>query len=120
VRPADPQNRLDHYGDHDGLYTVEQTRNGGYLRVSYGKVTQQEEHEDGRDHEEGPCDDAPQSSVQPPTDVGRYLLSLGSGQKHAEVQRPQELPLRNPTLPLDQLLVHDRDLARRTAEVDEP
>ena len=83
--PADPQDRLDHYCDHHRLYTVEQTRDGGYLRISYGEVAQQEEHEDGRDHEEGPRDDAPQRPVQPPPNVSRDLLSLWSGQEHAEV-----------------------------------
>ncbi len=61
----------------------------------------------------------PQSAVQPPADVGGDLLGLGTGQEHAEVERPQILLLGDPALLLDQLPVHDRDLPRRTPEVDE-
>src|SRR5215203_2288755 len=88
--------------------------------MGHGQVREQPQNEDGRDHEEGACHDAPQRPVQPPSDVGRDLLRLRTGQEHAEVERPQVLLLRNPTLPLDQLAVHDRDLASGTAEVDEP
>src|SRR5215208_8089929 len=61
----------------------------------------------------------PQRAVQPPPYVGCYLLSLGTGKEHAEVQRPQVLALRDPPLSLHKLAVHDGDLASRTPEVDE-
>src|SRR5205814_9756851 len=51
-------------------------------------------------------------------DVGRELLGLGPGQRHAEVERMQEAPLADPPAALHQLLVHDRDLAGRAAEAD--
>src|SRR5688572_18775599 len=57
--------------------------------------------------------------MQPPPDVGRHLLGFRTGKEHAEVQRPQVLPLGDPPLLLHQLAVHDRDLSRRSPEVDE-
>src|SRR5215218_816945 len=88
--------------------------------MGHGQVREQPQNEDGRDHEEGACHDAPQRPVQPPPDVGGHLLRLGTGQEHAEVERPQVLLLRNPTFLLHQLAVHDGDLASGPPEVDEP
>jgi len=57
--------------------------------------------------------------VHHPADVGRELLRLGSGQHHAVVERVQKALLGDPAFPLDQVLVHDRDLPGRAAEADE-
>ena len=62
----------------------------------------------------------PPSPVQPPPDVGRHLLRFWAGKEHAEVERPQVLPLRDPPLPLHQLAVHDGDLSRRTPKLMNP
>ena len=58
----------------------------------------------------------PQRAVHQPADVDGELLRLGAGQQHAVVERVQEPLLADPAAPLDQLAVHDRDLACRPAE----
>src|SRR5262249_33505365 len=63
-------------------------------------------------------DDAAPRAVHQPADVGGELLRLGSRQHHAVVERVQEAPFRDPALLLDQLAMHDRDLAGWTAEAD--
>src|SRR5215213_6463831 len=62
------------------------------------------------------------ATTPPKVPFSRHLhrLCLGAGQKHAEVERPQVLALGDPALLLDQFSMHDRDLARRPTEVDEP
>src|SRR5687768_5439710 len=54
-----------------------------------------------------------------PADVSRKLLRFRPRQQHAVVQRVQKTSLRNPTPVLDQLLMHDRNLAGGTAKADE-
>jgi hypothetical protein len=112
-------NRLDHDRYHHGLYAVQEARDRRHVGVGHRQVREQPQNEDGGDHEEGAGHDTAQSPVQPPPYVGGDLLRLGTGQEHAEVQRPQILLLGDPALLLDQLLVHDGDLAGGTAEVDE-
>jgi len=116
---GDPQDRLDHDRYDDGLHPVEKTPDRRHVGVGDRQVGEQPQHEDRGDHEEGASNYATQGPVQPPADVGGDLLRLGSWQKHAEVERPQVLPLRDPTLLLDQFPMHDRDLPRRPPEVDE-
>ena len=117
---ADPEDGLDNDGYNHRLYPVEQPRDRRHVRVGHGQVREQPQHEDRGDHEEGAGHDPTQRSVQPPPDVGRDLLGLRTRKEHAEVERPQVLALRDPPFPLDQLAVHDGDLARRPPEVDEP
>jgi hypothetical protein len=57
--------------------------------------------------------------VHQPADVDGELLRLGAGQEHAVVERVQEPFFGEPAAALDQLAVHDGDLARRAAETDE-
>ncbi len=57
-------------------------------------------------------------AVQPVADVRRELLSLRTGERHAEVQTAQECGLVDPAPPFDELVVHERDLAGRPAERD--
>src|SRR5829696_1042490 len=118
--PGDPQDRLYHDGYHHRLDAVKKTRDRRHIRVGYGQVREQPQNEDGGDHEEGAGHHSPHRPVQPPPDVGGDLLRLGAGQEHAEVERPQILLLRDPTLLLHQLAVHDGDLAGGSPEVYEP
>jgi hypothetical protein len=117
---ADSQDRLDHDGYDHGLHPVEQTVDRWHVGVGYRQVREQEQDEDRRYYEEGAGHDATKRPVQPPANVGGDLLRLGTGQEHAEVQRPEVLLLGDPALLLDKLPVHDRDLPGRTPEVDEP
>src|SRR5215211_4528902 len=116
--PGDPQDSLDDDGYHHWLYPVEEPRDRRHVRVGYGQVREEPKHEDGGDHEKGTGHDPPHRPVQPPPYIRRDLLGLRARQQHAEVERPQVLALGDPPFPLDQLPVHDRDLARRPPEVD--
>ena len=55
-------------------------------------------------------------AVEQPAGVDGQLLRLGAGQQHAVVQRVQEPLLADPALLVDQLVLHHRDLAGRSAE----
>lgn len=54
-----------------------------------------------------------------PADVGRKLLRLRAGQKHAIVERVQESFFGNPRFLFHQDAMHHRDLSRRTAEAEQ-
>jgi hypothetical protein len=49
-----------------------------------------------------------------------YPTRFGPGEQHAKVECVEEPVVADPTAFLDQLAVHDRDLAGRSAETDEP
>ena len=62
-------------------------------------------------------DQAAARPVQQPADVRRELLRFRAGQQHAVVERVQEARSRRSIgASLDELAVHHRDLARRSAE----
>src|SRR5215216_183922 len=115
---GDPQDSLDDDGYHHWLDPVQKPRDHRHVGVGYSQVREEPQHEDGGDHEERAGHDPPYRPVQPPTDVGGHLLGLRARKEHAEVERPQVLALGNPPFPLDQLAVHDGNLARRSPEVD--
>src|SRR5215216_3261965 len=115
---GDPQDSLDDDGYHHWLDPVQKPRDHRHVGVGYSQVREEPQHEDGGDHEERAGHDPPYRPVQPPTDVGGHLLGLRARKEHAEVERPQVLALGDPPFPLDQLAVHDGDLARRSPEVD--
>ncbi len=56
--------------------------------------------------------------MQEPPNVDRELLRLRAGQQHAKIQRMKKTRLTDPAAFLDQLALHDGDLAGRTAEAD--
>jgi hypothetical protein len=53
-------------------------------------------------------------------DVDRELSRLGAGQEVREVESGEKRLLVYLLATIEQLVAHHRDLARRTAEVDEP
>ncbi len=67
-----------------------------------------------------PRGQGPRRAVQQPPHVDRELVGLGPGEQHREVQRVEEARLADPPAPLDELGVHERDLAGRAPEVHEP
>lgn len=83
---ADTQHRLHHHGNHHRLDAVKSGRHRRDVDVGHGQVAEQQHHEDGGDYEQGAGGDTAPRAVQPPADVGGQLLSLGSGQQHAEVE----------------------------------
>src|SRR5215213_10161249 len=90
---ADPQHGFYHYGYHHRLYAIKKTRDRGHIGVGHGQIREQPQHEDGGYDEEGAGHYPTHRTVQPPPYVGRDLLRLGTGQQHAEVERPQILAL---------------------------
>src|SRR6266568_49950 len=66
--------------------------------------------------EEDPCEDAGQVARLLVSDVDRELQRLGAGEQVAEVERADELVLADPFLALDDLQVHEADLADRATE----
>ena len=77
------------------------------------------EDDERREHEEAARGDRATDAVERVPDVRRELLRLRAGERHAKVERVQEPALADPPAPLDELLVHDRDLAGRAAEADQ-
>ncbi len=116
---ADAVGRLHHDGGDRRLDAVEQP--GHQWHVAKGDVEpgQRDQDEQRRQNEQCPGDDAAPAAMHQPADVGGELLRLGAGQHHAVVQRVQEAAFGNPAPVIDQLLMHDRNLAGRTAEADE-
>ena len=116
---ADALRRLQDDGRHRRFDAVEQSGHQRLLAIGDVQPGQSDQDEQRRQHEQHPGDDATPVAVQQPADIDRQLLGLGAGQHHAVVQCMQEAPLGNPAPPLDQLLVHDRDLPGRPAKADE-
>jgi redox-sensitive bicupin YhaK (pirin superfamily) len=116
---ADAVCRMQHDRRHRRLDAVEHARHQWRLAEREVDPRQGDEDQQRRQHEERPGHDAAPGAVQQPADVGRELLRLRSRQHHAVVERVQEASLRDPAPALDQLLVHHRDLAGRSAEADE-
>ena len=58
--------------------------------------------------------------MQEPPDICRELLSLRSGQQHAEIQGVQKSLFADPASLLDELRVHNGYLTGRPSETDEP
>ena len=92
----------------------------GDVAVRHVHPRQRQQHEEARQHEQHAGHEPAAHLVQEPAEVDRELLRLRAGQQHAEVQSVQEPAVRDPATALHDLLVHDRDLAGGTAEVDEP
>ena len=60
----------------------------------------------------------PQVPVHEPADISGKLLRFRARQYHAEIQRMEEAPFRNPVFFLDQVAMHDRNLSGGPAETD--
>ncbi len=109
-------------GQHDrGHRRLDAIEHAGHRRqVSPRQVepAQADQDEQRRQHEQPAGHDAAPGPVHQPADVGRELLGLRTRQHHAVVQRVQVAALGDPAPPLDQVLVHQRDLSGRPAEAD--
>src|SRR6266478_3298722 len=87
--------------------------------VSGVDETQSPENKNRRYDKECAGDDAAPGFVKKPPDVDGELLRFRAGQQHAKVERVQKSRLADPSFPFDQLRLHNRDLAGRSAKADE-
>ena len=112
----DLHQRLEHDCEHCGSQTEQQAVDQRY--VAEQKVEYRKAGYDGcaRQHEQQPGHEPAPDTMQQPAGIGRQLHSLGSGQQHAVVERMQEPWLVEPALLVDEDLVHQRDLACRSAK----
>ena len=118
--PSDGDRRGRHDADHRGRQPIEHGRDPPDVSVSRIEVGETEHQGRGGQDEEHAGHDPARRPVQEPADVDRELLGLGARQHHAERQGVQEPVLADPSPPVHQLVVHDRDLPGGPAEVHEP
>ena len=115
---ADADHRRRDQRDHRCAEATDDAGDGGHLAVLDVDGTHRTQQHEGGQHEEAAAGDRAADAVHRVADVGRELLCLGAGQGHAEVEGVQEAALADPPSPLDQLVVHDRDLPGGAAEAD--
>ncbi|MNE73738.1 hypothetical protein D3C80_1697650 [compost metagenome] len=106
-------------GGHGRLDPVENASHHRHFAPGQVDPRQADQDEQRRQHEQGASNHPAPGAVHQPADVGGQLLGLWARQQHAVVEGMQKAPLADPAAPLDQLLMHDRNLPRRAAETDE-
>ena len=113
---SDLEDRLHDDRKHGGLEAEEERLHESDFAVRSIKPAQHHQADVTRQDEQRTCDQAARNSMQQPADVDGELLSLGSRQQHAIVERVKETRFADPALLLDEDAVHHCDLSRRTAE----
>ena len=113
---ADPDQRLDDDRQHRRLHAQEQRREPAEIGGVGVEDRQPENDRRAGDHEEQPRRQSAAAPVQPPADIGRELLRLRPRQQMAEIESAQIGALADPALLLHDFAMHQRDLARRSAE----
>ncbi len=116
---ADPDAGLDDDGENSRLDAEEQPLDQRRLPIQHIERAETEHHQRAGQDEEQPCDQPAQRPVHQPADIDGKLLRLRPRQQHAVVERMQETLLADPAPLLDQLLVHQRDLAGRAAKAQQ-
>ena len=116
---ADPPRGEEDDRGHRRLDAVEHARHRRHRAERDVDPRERDQDEERGQDEQRAGDDPAARAVHQPADVGGELLRLRPRQHHAVVERVQEAALGDPAPPLDQLLVHDRDLPGRPAEADE-
>ena len=116
---ADTPGGVQHDGCNCRLDAVEQCGHDRHITKAHIDPGQADHHEQGRQNEQRSGDDPSPSAMQEPADIGGELLRLRPREQHAVVERMQETLLADPVPALDQLGMHDGDLARRPAKTDE-
>ena len=117
---ADPQHRGHDDADDGGAETSHDARDGRDGSVLHVDERERADEHEAREHEQAARRDRAPNAVQPPADERRQLLRLGSRQRKAERERMEETPLADPSAPLHELVVHDRDLPGGASEGDAP
>src|SRR5207253_9289592 len=112
------------YGDdndrrHRGFQSVKDRRDPRQISKRGVDVTQRPKNEDRWNNKERAGNDTAPNFVEEPADVDGELLRLRSRKEHAEIQRVQKARLADPFFLFDQLALHNRDLAGRSAERNE-
>ena len=117
--PRDANHGLRDDRDHGRLDAVEKGLDEGHVAEQRVDDRKHHQDDDARQDEQQACRQTAADAVHQPADVRRELLRLWAGEQHAVVQRVQKSTLADPFPALDDLAVHDRDLAGRPAEAVE-
>ena len=112
--------RLEHDGEHRRLQPEQQALHQRHVADQQVDRRQRRDDHGARQHEQQPGDQPAAHAMQQPAGIGRKLHRLGPRQQHAVVQRMQEPRLVEPALFVDEDAVHQRDLAGRPAERQQP
>ena len=94
------------------------TASGSFADLAPLRIDDAERHQrdDARQDEQPARHQAAARAVHQPADISGQLLRLGTGQKHAVVERMQEPAFRHPPFFFDKNPVHYGDLPGRAAE----
>ena len=112
----DPHHCLGDDGEHRRREPGEQCGDRGGVAVADVERGEREQGGHPGEHEEDAGDQPAAHSVEQPADVDGQLLRLGAGQQRAVGQGVQESALADPASLLDELALHDGDLAGGAAE----
>src|ERR1700730_4780558 len=115
----DANNRDGDNGHNGRLQSVEDRGDRRDIAERGVNITQRPKNKDRRNDKKRSGNDAAPGSVQEPANINRELLRFGAGKQHAKIERMKETRLADPLLFLDQLRLHDRDLAGGSAKRDE-
>jgi hypothetical protein len=113
---ADAPDRMQHDGNDDRFEPVENRPDGARLAVHGRNVGQHQHAQGARQHEQGARRNPAPCAVQAPADIGGKLLRFGARQQSGERKPAQETALADPTLLVDEIVLHHRDLPGGPAE----
>jgi hypothetical protein len=114
--PADSDHGFDDDHQNGRLQTKESGRHVADFAPFSVDDAESHQRDDAWQDEQPTRHQAAAHAMHQPADVRGELLRLGSGQKHAVVERMQEPALRHPSFFFDENAVHDGDLPGRAAE----
>jgi hypothetical protein len=114
--PTDTDHGFDDDRQNGRLQTKESSRHIADLAPFSVNDAESHQRDDSGQDEQAARHQAAARAMHQPADVRGELLRLGSGQKHAVVERMQEPTFRHPSFFFDENAVHDRDLPGGTAE----
>ena len=105
-------------GNDRGLDAQQDSGNRRHIAIGHVDPRQADQHKQRRQNEECAGDDSAKRLVHQPSNIYGELLSLRAGQHHAVIQGMEETLFGDPAFLLDQILMHDCNLAGRAAETD--
>ena len=119
VAPAEADERVRDDADDGRREPGERPRDPPEIPVRHVHPRKAQEQEEARQDERDARDDATPDAVEQPADVRGELHRLRTRQQHAVAERVEVPALVDPPPALDELLMHQGDLPRGSAEVHE-